>query len=643
MFQRISLTIVMFFILLTGLNMEAQKTGKALIDSLSNRISFLKNDTEKVLLLCNISYEYQKINPSSGIKSGYEALLLADRIAYPFGQGLACLSLASNYNILTKQSAAVSYALRAADIFSEAAKPDLECAAYLTCTFTSLFLELGESRKYFDKARKLFPLSVDSIWIIRNLGSIGNMYRNFGQADSAEMFIDLSARLASGNHMKFEYYLAKRWKGQMAEVRGDLDSAYGNFRECLAYFEMEGFDVHVLKTLNYMANVRTAQFNRSNGEKKEYLSENRELLSRSFELAEKIGDNVVASTSALALSSYYEFTGDMHKAFHFHELSTLYFEKVWGVDNLKLLSRLNLANEQKVRDQEIAMLRYKNRQQLLILLLFISFTLVLLLMAYFIVRSRRKLKKTNLVLNQKNEEIRRILKELEHTNKELEGTVQELDAFSYSVSHDLRAPVRRIEALAGMVTEDFGESLNDEGRALLDRIGSSSVQMNQLIDDMLNLSRITRAALKKSDCDLSRLSEEIGSELKTLHGNKSLRFEVEQGIQVNADPGLMRIVLQNLLDNAFKYSSRNESPEIIVSSETRDGKTFILVSDNGAGFDMGKAGRLFTPFQRMHSDEEFKGTGIGLATVKRIIMKHGGFISVQSEPGRGTTFSFTLE
>jgi signal transduction histidine kinase len=624
-------------------NVEAQKTGKALIDSLSSRISFLKNDTEKVLLLCNLSYEYQKINPSSGIKSGYEALLLSDRIAYPFGQGLACLSLSSNYIVLTKQSVAVSYALRAADIFRKSGKPDLECASYLLCTFTSLFLELGESMKYFDKARKLFPRSVDSLWIIRNLGSTGNMYRNFGQADSAEMFIDLSARLAFRNHMKFEYYLAKRWKGQMAAARGDLDSAYGNFRECLAFFEKEGFDVQVLKTLNCIAEVRIDQFNRSKGEKKEYLLENREVLSRSFELAEKIGDNVVASTSASGLAGYYEFTGDMDKAFHFLELSTFYSNKVWGVDNLKLLSRLNLANEQKVRDQEIAMLRYKNRQQLVMLLLFISFTLVLLLMAYFIIRSRKKLKKTNQVLNQKNEEIRKILKDLEHANKELEVTVQELDAFSYSVSHDLRAPVRRIEALAGMVTEDYGEELNVEGRELLNRIGSSSVQMNQLINDMLNLSRITRAALKKSDCDLSRLSEEIGSELKTLYGNKSLRFEVEQRIHVNADPGLMRIVLQNLLDNAFKYSSRHESPEITVRSETRDGKTFITVSDNGAGFDMSKAARLFTPFQRMHSEEEFIGTGIGLATVKRIIVKHGGSIGVQSEPGKGTKFSFTLE
>ena len=135
----------------------------------------------------------------------------------------------------------------------------------------------------------------------------------------------------------------------------------------------------------------------------------------------------------------------------------------------------------------------------------------------------------------------------------------------------------------------------------------------------------------------------ICDELKLTYPGPGVLCKIEEGIIVEADERLINIVLQNLLDNAFKYSSKTENPEVVISSETRDNKKIILIRDNGAGFDMAKAGRLFTPFQRMHSEDQFIGTGIGLATVKRIIVKHGGTISAESEPGKGAMFSFTFE
>ncbi|HNW73201.1 MAG TPA: ATP-binding protein [Bacteroidales bacterium] len=233
--------------------------------------------------------------------------------------------------------------------------------------------------------------------------------------------------------------------------------------------------------------------------------------------------------------------------------------------------------------------------------------------------------------------------ELEFTNLKLETSNQELEAFSYSVSHDLRAPVRRIEGLCSMLGEDYSTLFDEQGKDLLKRITDSSLHMNQLIEDMLKLSRITRQTVSKSPCNLSEMAAQISEELKFAYTERDVVCKIEEGIIVDADPHLLQIALQNLLDNAWKYSSKVEHPEVTVGSEIRDNKRVIFIKDNGVGFDMSQAGKLFTPFQRLHSDEQFKGTGVGLATVKRIIVKHGGNITVQSEPGKGTTFSFIFE
>ena len=218
-----------------------------------------------------------------------------------------------------------------------------------------------------------------------------------------------------------------------------------------------------------------------------------------------------------------------------------------------------------------------------------------------------------------------------------------------------------------MLSEDYEKVMDDAGRDLLSRITGSTVLMNTLIEDMLKLSRITRQSVSKAPCDISEMAKKICEDIKQNYPGKEVTCRIQEGIIVEADAHLMQIAMQNLIDNAFKYSSKVERPEVIVKCERQDGEMrngemqdgkmqngkacgekrsdvamVISVRDNGVGFDMSQAGKLFTPFQRLHSDEEFKGTGIGLATVKRIIVKHGGTISVESEPGKGTVFSFTL-
>lgn len=221
---------------------------------------------------------------------------------------------------------------------------------------------------------------------------------------------------------------------------------------------------------------------------------------------------------------------------------------------------------------------------------------------------------------------------------ELEAINQELESFSYSVSHDLRAPLRAIQGFARAVQEDAGPVLDAETRGHLDRVIGGAARMNGLIEALLELSRVSRAPVARERVDVSSVAREIAAELTERDPSRKVRLIVQDGLEVEADPRLFRAVMTNLLDNAWKFTSRNDDARIEVGAN--DGELFVR--DDGAGFEMARAARLFAPFQRLCSANEFPGTGIGLATVLRIVRRHGGDIRAESEPGKGTTFRFTL-
>ncbi|WP_224999031.1 PAS domain S-box protein [Cesiribacter sp. SM1] len=224
----------------------------------------------------------------------------------------------------------------------------------------------------------------------------------------------------------------------------------------------------------------------------------------------------------------------------------------------------------------------------------------------------------------------------------LEATNKELEAFSYSVSHDLRAPLRSIDGFSKAILEDYESALDEEGKDFLNRIRSSTQQMGQLIDDLLNLSRVSRAELKKQNVDISKLVLELVSELNQQQAGREVHVKVQPGLYAQADVRLIRIALENLLNNAWKYTGKTELARVEFGSMESGGRTVYFVKDNGAGFDMKYAARLFGAFQRLHRETEFEGTGVGLATVQRIIHKHGGQIWAEAEPAKGATFYFTL-
>ena len=238
-------------------------------------------------------------------------------------------------------------------------------------------------------------------------------------------------------------------------------------------------------------------------------------------------------------------------------------------------------------------------------------------------------------LQERNDALRRNAAELLAANTEL-------DAFAYSVSHDLRAPLRSIDGFSQILLEDYSGTLDAAGRESLQRVRAASQRMGTLIDDLLKLARVTRVEIRTEDVDLSGMAREIAAELQRATPERLVEFAIAPGLSARGDARLLRVALDNLLRNSWKYTAKQAQPRIEFASIAANGERAFMVRDNGAGFDMQYADKLFGVFQRLHSPAEFEGTGVGLATVRRIITRHGGRIWAEGVVDRGATFYFTL-
>lgn len=242
-------------------------------------------------------------------------------------------------------------------------------------------------------------------------------------------------------------------------------------------------------------------------------------------------------------------------------------------------------------------------------------------------------------LRRHNDELEQCLRE---RTAELETARKELTSLIYSVSHDLEAPLRRIIGFANILQDEFAERLGEDGRRHVARITLATSGMEQLIAGLLGLSRVVRAEIRRVPVDLSALAKIIAAELRITQPERHIEFVIAPGLTVAADPNLMRIALEHLLKNAWKFTGKLPMAHIEFGAEQHAAETVFFVRDNGAGFDMAYADKLFAPFQRLHRTDEFEGAGVGLATAQRIIQRHGGRIWAESQVSQGATFRFTL-
>jgi light-regulated signal transduction histidine kinase (bacteriophytochrome) len=228
-------------------------------------------------------------------------------------------------------------------------------------------------------------------------------------------------------------------------------------------------------------------------------------------------------------------------------------------------------------------------------------------------------------------------------NTELTTINKELESFSYCVSHDLRAPLRAIDGFSLALLEDHGDKLPDDGKAQLSRIRVATGRMGRLIDDMLRLARIARSEIVRDDIDISRLAREIVAQLRSSEPTRQVDIDIAPNLTVSGDRQLLRAMLENLIGNAWKFTSKRSDAHIEFGVIDRGSGLTYFVRDNGAGFDEQYADKLFGVFQRLHSDEEFSGTGVGLAATQRVVNKHGGRIWAEGAVDRGATFYFVLQ
>lgn len=231
---------------------------------------------------------------------------------------------------------------------------------------------------------------------------------------------------------------------------------------------------------------------------------------------------------------------------------------------------------------------------------------------------------------------------VEHRTAEVTAANRELEAFAYAVSHDLRAPLRAMSGFCQALKEDYGTSLDENGERYVEHIVSASRNMGELIDGLLILSRATRGDMERGTVDVSVLADRFVAQRRLVHPEREVESSIDPDLSVYGDPRMLEVLVQNLINNAWKYTGKTEHPAVAVRGELIDGKRWISVSDNGAGFDSRYAGQLFEPFHRLHRQDDFPGLGIGLATVKRIVNRHGGEIHAEASPGKGATFRFWL-
>jgi signal transduction histidine kinase len=326
------------------------------------------------------------------------------------------------------------------------------------------------------------------------------------------------------------------------------------------------------------------------------------------------------------------------------------------MDTIHNLARQMQAEEYRLLDTRLKKSRNADISTRVTIALATGLDLVLLVvMARFFYRERElrqaterqavELRDANSVISANAAEINELNRTLDQRVKqrtaELESINRELEAFSYSVSHDLRAPLRTVDGFSLALEEDYADVVDDAGRDFIHRIRSGVQRMGQLIDALLQLSRITRAELESSEFDLSALAQSVADVFLQENPDRNIEFRIEPGLIATGDARLVRIALENLFGNAVKFTGRRAAAEIEFGSDPDQRAYFVR--DNGAGFDMAYADRLFSAFHRLHGDKDFKGSGIGLATVSRIIHRHHGKISAVSQVDNGATFTFSLE
>ena len=333
-----------------------------------------------------------------------------------------------------------------------------------------------------------------------------------------------------------------------------------------------------------------------------------------------------------------------YEAFH-HFLNNIYNNTyIARIDKFLLATKqFRLLNQQKIEKLTTNLgMQQRNATYLMAIAIATAILLGILLFIRISVLIKRAISRQQKIETELIQHRSHLEEEVRRRTRELEASNQELEAYSYSIAHDLRAPLRSITSFSQIVMEDAGDYLHENDKQHLQRVINGGKQMAKLIDDLLTVARITRSELTKNIVNLSEMAEEILHGFHQANPERDVKWKIQTNMTTLGDPEMLRLTLSNLLDNAWKYTAKIQSTYIIFGCNEHDVMKTYFIKDNGAGFNMQYADKLFTSFQRLHNPNEFKGSGIGLATVARIVHRHGGKIWAEAEVNKGACFYFQL-
>ena len=629
--------------------------------SLSEKGAFSK---EKSDAMKNIAEAYWGLNDYQNAIIWYQRATRLNQERHDRKAEAYCLNATGvSYRLLNKYNEALKFHLKSLSVAEEIGDQErISAAVYSLAHLYHNMHDYKKALEYYKRSLEIDSIRGDQIGIALNLNNVGIIYRYIDDRDPGKTMEYYKKALAIYTKLNDKKGLATMFCN-MAIIyldNGDISRALIFQRKSLRLEEEQNNHEGIAASYSNIAEIyrKSGDFSRAIQYKEKAME-----ISKDIELKKAVCDS---------LRLIYTQIKDFQKALYYSLQAGIFKDSLLNSESQRQMIDLQAKYETEKKEAQIQILKKENQIESLkvgkqrtyinyfILIVIILFLTVLVFIFKYRIRQIREKELEVLVSERTKElleevqirkeaqqEVKQFADELEQKvisrTAQLEAAYSELESFSYSVSHDLRGPARRIKGMSQALLEDYSSILDEAGKDYITRIENSSLEMNQLIEDILNLSKISRKELIKEEFDLSEIAADVCKTISESDPNRDVDIEIQSKIMVSGDRHLLRIVVQNLFDNAWKYTGKTIKPYIHFGRFiNQDGKVVIFLRDNGIGFDMNLYDKLFTPFQRLHSADQFSGTGVGLATVMRIIHKHDGKIWAESEPGKGATFFFTL-
>ncbi len=613
-------------LLLLFISVSLLFTSNREIDSLYTELE-LADDSEKIAILDILAGNFWELSPNERIPLALQMVELSEKLKDQGYKADAYNYLGIAYNQLDETQKSLDYFHKALDIFEELDDKSGIARTFLNLAQANLYLDNFDKALEYSKKNLAISLEIgDKKGMFMALNGLGTVMAKTERYDEALDYLFQALTIVKEINDKIG----------ISQIYNNIGNVYFVLEETDKVLEYRLQSLEIIRELDNKWELALITYNIA-----EYYLENNEpdkaypYLLESQELAEMLDNQGLIRDNTNFYSWYYELKEDYKKALKYlkdySKLTKQQFSEELSETTAEM--QIKYETEKKERQNEIYKLlieKQRTDQTRLIggLILFFIFLVVICLL-YLAKNKTNKLLKKEITEHKKAEEA-------------LKSVYDDLDSFSYSVSHDLRSPLRALDGFAKILLEECTSDIDAEGAHLLNLISSNANKMNKMIEDLLSFSRLGRKAIVKSTVNMNTLFSNIFNELRIFSPERKINFNVSQLPSIIADVSLMQHVITNLLSNAIKFTQSKEEADIQVGSFNKDDQVIYYVRDNGVGFNMKYAGKLFNVFQRLHSTMEFEGSGAGLAIVQKIIQKHGGKIWAEAEVNKGATFYFSL-